>query len=133
MNDHYRPQLIQQSSRLKGVRYTALHVAAYKANASVCRLLINSNADVAAKDYKSLRAVVRLQKCQLTPRFAEDARRFSSVMYTNFVAVVAHLNTDGCGRRRLLRLLGSKCTYFLRFFYLLFTARYWLLSFGGPG
>jgi hypothetical protein len=75
LNDHYRPQLIQQSSRLKGVRYTALHVAAYKANASVCRLLINSNADVAAKDYKSLRAVVRLQKCQLTPRFAEDARR----------------------------------------------------------
>ena len=58
LNDHYRPQLIQKSSRLEGVRYTALHVAAYKANASVCRLLINSNANVDAKDYRSRRNVM---------------------------------------------------------------------------
>ena len=55
---HHLLEIIERSYRLKGVQYTALHAAAYNANDSVCRLLINNNANVDAKDYRSMRNVM---------------------------------------------------------------------------
>jgi hypothetical protein len=58
LSRHYTHEIIERPYRLKGVQYTALHAAAYNANYSVCRLLIDSNANVDAKDYRSTRNFV---------------------------------------------------------------------------